>query len=224
MVRRATKSFQHQTYKNSWLLIYDTTPNRNLDLGIEPGMRIYQQSAIDAGATMGTLRNSANESAFQVSSPNCPTPDIFVHWDSDDWSDPRRIEEQVDFLNNHEHKECVGYNQMVFWDTRGPEPCVWIFKHPSRLYVMGTSMCYWASFWHERPFPDSKHEDHEWWMRNAAQCRGELSIQFGSVAPRMIASIHGSNTSEAYRDEIMIAPYWTKHPEFEAYCADRMAL
>lgn len=87
-----------------------------------PGREAYQSQAIRAlteqtydnvrlvqvpavpGVSIGEMRNRANALAA--------TADIIVHWDDDDWSHPRRIEEQVKALNE---ADCVGYNEMLFW-------------------------------------------------------------------------------------------------------------
>lgn len=59
----------------------------------------------DGSRSIGALRNEANRST------DC---DIICHWDSDDWSHPDRIAEQVALLQSS-GAECVGYNEMLFW-------------------------------------------------------------------------------------------------------------
>ncbi len=54
-----------------------------------------------------TLRNLANAQT---------DADIIIHWDSDDWSHPNRIAEQVALLQAS-GAECVGYGQMLFYST-----------------------------------------------------------------------------------------------------------
>src|SRR5258708_3294771 len=61
----------------------------------------------DGTKPIGTLRNEANA---QVDA------DIICHFDSDDWSHPNRIAEQIAQLQSS-GAECVGYNEMLFWDT-----------------------------------------------------------------------------------------------------------
>ncbi len=54
-----------------------------------------------------TLRNLANAQT---------EADVIIHWDSDDWSHPNRIAEQVALLQSS-GAECVGYGQMLFYST-----------------------------------------------------------------------------------------------------------
>jgi glycosyltransferase involved in cell wall biosynthesis len=61
----------------------------------------------DGSQPIGTLRNQANGTT---------SADIIVHWDSDDWSHPNRIAEQVALLQSS-GAECVGYGQMMFYST-----------------------------------------------------------------------------------------------------------
>src|SRR6185436_15303374 len=125
MVKRAIKAFKEQTYTGERWL-----------LSFNDG----------SGATIGTLRNRAVESI---------RADIIVHWDSDDWSHPRRIEEQVALLQSS-GKECVGYREMLFWDSRecqgraadgssvGPPTRVaaaWLYTNRDTRYCLGASLC-----------------------------------------------------------------------------------
>jgi len=97
--------------------------------------------------------------------------DIICHWDSDDWSHPRRIEEQVALLQAS-GKECVGYRDMLFWNhllDAGKSPTLtdgekrlnlnaggecWLYSNNDPRYCLGTSLCYWRRVWEARPFPD----------------------------------------------------------------------
>jgi hypothetical protein len=164
------------------------------------------------GITFGALRNQAN--AFAASA------DIIAHFDSDDVSHPRRIEEQVAFLQSS-GVEAVGYRELLFWDTR-QHGAAWIYAHPHPAYLVGASMCYWRRVWQAYPFDERvPHEDQDWWLHHWSKCASE-SLTIGG--PRMICGIHGDNTSEAYAREHMIAPSWNRAPEFDNYCAERMKL
>ncbi len=106
MVARAVRSFQAQTYRNKRLLILDNgRPRIQASL---PGNAAYVTAD---PASIGVLRNVANKFAGQLTGA-----DIIAHWDSDDWSHPNRIAEQVALLQSS-GAECVGYNEMLFWNT-----------------------------------------------------------------------------------------------------------
>ncbi len=116
MVRRAVKSFRAQTYADKHLLIYDTSEPNMIDLcelaGVhmdDEDVTIRESKALDHHGnrkSIGYLRNRANH--------NASFADIICHWDSDDWSHPNRIAEQVALLQSS-GAECVGYNEMLFW-------------------------------------------------------------------------------------------------------------
>ncbi len=102
MVRRAVKSFRAQTYESKELVVFDNGG------GLAPcgtGAHIFAASAF-GGSSIGKLRNAANHA--------CTGADIICHFDSDDWSHPNRIAEQVALLQST-GAECVGYNEMLFW-------------------------------------------------------------------------------------------------------------
>ncbi len=109
MVARAVKSFRAQTYERKRLLIWDTTPivhgigHTDLDAGI------YHCDVPTQGESIGALRNKANGTVRDSQGG-----DLIVHWDSDDWSHPNRIAEQVALLQSS-GAECVGYSEMMFW-------------------------------------------------------------------------------------------------------------
>jgi glycosyltransferase involved in cell wall biosynthesis len=118
MVQRALAAFRAQTYPAKRLLIYDTSPVVDLwdTLGLvdDGDVEIIDSAAIDHHGrrkTIGHLRNRANHHAVSEG------VDIIAHLDSDDWSHPRRLQEQVALLEAS-GKMCVGYRELLFWDTR----------------------------------------------------------------------------------------------------------
>jgi hypothetical protein len=236
MVRRAVQSFEAQTYQDKRLLIYDTGgPGVSYD-SEERGI-VHCWRSTEAKQSIGELRNKANGRAWETG-----ILDIFCHFDSDDWSHPRRIEEQVALLQSS-GKDCVAYRKLLFWDTRKQhqpfeydiEGAAWVYSNPDPRYITGTSMCYWRSAWESCPFDDKNHEDQAWWLKNSSRCLGvpgfgyDTPIQGEPHVPRLIASIHGENTSEAYSTpeqarKTMSSLFWRRAPEFDGYCQKVMAL
>lgn len=215
MCARALRCFEAQTYPSADLLIYDTS-EQSLAFNPPRGARWTVAIPKTHGETIGALRNEANELAVSA--------DIIMHWDSDDWSHPRRIEEQVALLQAS-GKECVGYRDMLFWETypgcptcaktlgvhRDPSDCpharAWLYTNANPKYCLGTSLCYWRRVWQRHPFadlpkgPTGAGEDTQW-------LRGVDSLGVACVAaqddpnsddpmdqPRMIASVYGGNTT-----------------------------
>ena len=236
MARQAVENFRAQTYANKRLLVYDTSAEEiewpedwyeSDDLCLlESNCNSHHRTA----KTIGYLRNRANLASGEN--------DILIHWDDDDWSHPDRISEQVRFLQSS-GAGCVGYQEMLFWRTAteythadyevGIKPHesrrdeAWLYRHPSDRYALGTSLCYWASAWKQRPF---RHihvgEDKDW--INGVDTRGVTSLgrmiglgEFDySAEPRMIARIHSHNTTTLYRNGEMeknaasINPQWKR--------------
>lgn len=238
MIKRAIASFRAQTYERKRLLILDSAKvaqYHGTPYGEEHATTVWMPDM--NGKTVGALRNAANWSASERHSP-----DLIAHWDSDDWSHPRRLEEQV-YLLAATGKQCVGYRELLFWDTRwadrglpheDPSNEAWIFSHDNPTMVVGTSMMYRRGAWEASKFSETEsHEDYHWWLRNAAQCIGVSALKLptgdpGQPAvpcePRMICSIHGANTSGAYEPSKMRPPEWKRTPEFDERCERTMML
>lgn len=157
------KVFRSQTYENKWLLIYDNgrQPFPGWLERLEPREALV--SDLGRTAAIGELRNFAN---------TCAASDIIVHGDSDDWSHPNRITEQVARLQAS-GADVVGFNEMLFWregkrlttseslavylhdgmtSMRLPGEA-WLYKAAAGLTpALGTSLCYWRKTWERKPF------------------------------------------------------------------------
>jgi hypothetical protein len=229
MVARAVKSFRAQTCHGARLLVYD-----NGDVPIVRDRSWSVDWAVNRGrrASIGMLRNEAN---------TCANADIILHWDSDDWSHPNRIAEQVALLQSS-GAACVGYNEMLFWDARAAVEVdlstdtatdigeAWLYRTAVPNYAIGTSMCYWRETWQRNPFPDQSEgcDDLHWFNRGVKIVsvssgywnQYPTAINSQSI-PRMIASIHGGNTCariDAKQRE------WQRVQEWDAYCREAMKL
>lgn len=191
MGRRAVVSFLKQTYEERYrmLLILDTGAQANPTgdaiggVAIASGVAHVYRPAL-AGQTIGALRNEANRRT---------NAEIIVHWDSDDWSHPRRIEEQVALLETS-GKEAVGYRDMLFWRVDSAQPwntvyCAcgeayprsasrcpkcklycpageaWLYTNRVPTYALGTSLCYWREVWQRNAFADTSAGEDTLWLR-----------------------------------------------------------
>jgi glycosyltransferase involved in cell wall biosynthesis len=219
MLLQAIKCVRAQTYETRLLIL-------NSGDSLPPRSTVHYRTALKS---IAALRNQANDLVRS---------DIIAHFDDDDWSHPRRIEEQVALLQAS-GADAVGYNQMLFWDAR-PELCTgklpreWP-KAESWLYtgsILGTSLCYWRAAWERNPFRDpsenagGNNEDADFLLRVKAVGQPSLLAEFNPLeptgAPRMIARIHAGNASNpAYnRDEMAKYPaHWRRVPEWDAYCS-----
>ena len=174
MVVRAIRSFTAQTYDNRVLIIWDTGEE---PLNIREPKAVYCRPYSDGSRSIGELRNEAIGLAT--------TADIIVTFDSDDWSHPQRIEEQVRLLEAS-GAEVVGYSECLFWDERTKPVTLptankvgfgyverneaYLYSNPRPHYAVGASLAFWRDTWKRRPFPhlpipgnrQSAGEDGEW--------------------------------------------------------------
>ena len=182
MVQRAVDCFEAQSYESRALIVFDTGIPR-VDIRVNKlGRPVYMVGSVEsdcAHLTIGRLRNIANGHASAV---GC---DLIAHWDSDDWSHPRRLEEQVALLEASS-KACVGYRELIFWDTRAiaiddprcvsawqavpgssdetPRNEAWIYRNHQANWAAGASLLYRRDLWESQPFDDAPHEDQRWMM------------------------------------------------------------
>ena len=241
MARRAVESFRSQTYPAKRLLILDSGVTQ---LGFDSVSTAHGEFYV-AGfyvrgergpivPTIGELRNMANRLR------HFDEPDIFVHFDDDDWSHPNRIAEQVALLQSS-GADCVGFREMLFWRDSKNFGCqiadvgeAWLYSNPDPRYCLGTSLCYWRRTWERKPFealptsaPDSASEDAR--FITGLNCVGISGTAGEECAqPRMVARIHAGNTSQAYdprnmeRSNRVRGGPWRRVPEWDSYCRSVM--
>ena len=155
----------------------------------------------DGECSVGRLLNEANAKVKE---------DIIVHFDSDDVSSPTRIAEQVALLISS-GAECVGYNEILFWDTTPGQFCgAWHYHNRDRTFACGTSLCYWRKTWERVRFPDLTRGEDTYWIEHGVKCLGVSGIVDGE--PRLIATLHAGNTGS------QIVPgslEWQRAPEYD---------
>lgn len=249
MARRAVECFRAQTYDpiKRVLIIYDSGDNAWFDPRSDSENEMHIHCPMHAGKSIGELRNLANRYAFG---------EVILHLDSDDWSHPNRIAEQVALLQAS-GAECVGYREMLFW-REPPQTCpvcrgrngkhtslcaevenqgeAWLYTDAYR--PVGTSLCYWRSVWERQPFsdlpnphrkpnPDVRGEDVEWLRgvkAHAVSIMGPCKCHEPAREhePRMIARIHGGNSSGSYAVVGKSDHWWKRVPAWDSYCRERM--
>ncbi len=216
MTARAVRCFEAQTYENRVLIVWNTGQPLDWSSGIPP--RVWDATPTSSpNASIGRLRNDAN--SWALSGPD-PQPDLFAHWDSDDWSHPYRIAEQVALIESDPELDAVGYRDMLFWEQFIIEPFTgqaWLYTSPSN-YLLGTSLLYRREAWQRKPFMDINGGEDRHWIQGL-RTRGVSS--FPRPEPRMIASIHGANTSSRIDPT---SQQWQRMPVWDQHCRETMAL
>ena len=241
MAARAVRAFREQTYQNKRLRIlnHNTPPARDYGPMHRPhswelgdGVSEVEMPWTQEQLSIGELRNIAVRGAdYQV----------IIHWDDDDWSHPNRIALQVAHLQSS-GADVVGYNEILFWRmpnlarshgkiVDGGPGQAWIWKNAQG--TAGSSFAYWRKTWEQKPFPDQPRpgcvtgEDYSFVQGlNFAVVSGIPPAAGCEQTPRLVASIHGGNTS-SYDLEGMIARgsrEWRRAPEWDSYVRERMKL
>lgn len=240
---RAVRSFLAQTYEKKHLVILDTG-RESYSIARFPEFRSGMIS-LGGGVnkpedTIGRLRNLGNDIGSSWG-------DIIAHWDSDDWSAPTRLEEQVRHLQAS-GADVVGYSDMLFWRRGksrvmcdsfggdGPDGSVWVDSGQAWLhnngkpnYALGTSLMYWRKTWERKPFPDvSKGCDDYLWVRGLKVA--SVSSVIHDLQPRdfdqlldpmMVAEIHGGNTCARIVEP---STDWTRVPAWDSKLQEIMRL
>jgi len=189
---RAIECFLAQTYEYKTLLVLDNgrepfKVNPTMFAKVRDANVIFVHVVRSSTDTIGSLRNLAGELANGAH--------ILMHWDSDDWSAPHRMDVQVTQLMAagllEEPREVVGFSVMPFYDRK--DGSAWLYK--SNSYALGTSLCYWRDFWAQHHFPNkSVGEDTAWYQ----QCGVKVAVSTACLLkePLMIAERHDGNMSK----------------------------
>jgi hypothetical protein len=213
---RAVLCFLEQTYLDAHLLIYDTgvVPYEQY-MGHPSITVVYNPSSL--GRKIGALRNEAIDMV---------NADIIMHWDSDDWSAPRRVRNQLGLLLDCD--AVHGFHNLLFLDTRRqPERWAWEYDYMKlhgtrgRAHVVGSSLAYWRDTWKRTPFSESvTYEDPDWCKRV------DVCATNGVEHPLVIAEVHGGNMSNSYavfdKHNQSVNPEWRRAPEWDKYCSERL--
>lgn len=228
LAAKAVECFRRQTYGNKQLLILDSSFDRRHHIGVlEENPRIDYDHIVQAvGFTIGSLRNTANA---QTQS------EILIHWDDDDWSHPNRIAEQVALLQSSGvdvvgYNEMLFWRFLARTDvietTRPGDEWknfkpgevsgeAWLYTGTrGGVPALGTSLCYWRRVWEQHHFANETQGVEDHWLREknvAAVSSLYIGDELTGTAdddiadPRMIARIHGDNTSNGYKLEEYVA-------------------
>jgi glycosyltransferase involved in cell wall biosynthesis len=226
MTARAVRSYEAQSYQNKELIFFE-------NLGLE---------------TIGALRNKANALA---------TGEIICHFDTDDTSHPNRISEQVALLTASDadavgYSEMLFWRtpQAEAWlyahrrpgHALGTSLCYWretweckafadapkgeCATGEDHLWRLGLNVvsvgCFERIVGYTTEYSDTRNPQY----RIVAQI-AQIANPARIGEPRMIASIHGGNSSNAYNIEAIIArggTEWMRTPSCDSYCREKMKL
>jgi glycosyltransferase involved in cell wall biosynthesis len=163
---------QYQTYPSTEILVVSSGEDVS-DL-IPPEVRSLKLSGKPA---IGSMRNAGCEAA---------RGEVVAHFDDDDFSHPRRLEDQVRRLISS-GRSVSGYRSMRFTDGGR-----WWLYQGSGDYALGTSLVYRRDFWQRNRFPDLNVGEDNQFVSRARACGAIVTVNAGEM---MWASIHEQNTS-----------------------------
>ncbi len=177
---QALQCFLDQTYPNKQLVIFDDVDEpsfpefRDGDIGSLVIRRVSSRFNIPAKRNFACVASKG---------------EILMHFDSDDWSAPERMADQVQRLEES-GLPVTGYKSMFFYQVETGRA----FKYVGafRDYAIGTSLAFSRPWWEKHPFPESFSigEDNE--IVNEA--RKQKQITCVDAACLMVARIHSQNT------------------------------
>lgn len=194
LIELAVTSFLNQTYKDSELVIVDNGV-KPTEVLAHPHIRYIR---VPPGRLLvtGQMRNLCCENALG---------EVVAHFDSDDWSHPLRLEEQLAQLVGG--VQVVGYNICQFWDCDKRRA----FELKTGEAALGTGQMYFKSYWERHRFVPQKYKE-DILFSDRAQKEGVLKMMSG--IGRLVVRRHSANTwgartkidgnSDAWRDIAMM--------------------
>lgn len=115
--------------------------------------------------------------------------EVIVHFDSDDWSAPTRIEREMQIMQKEKTAVC-GFRRMYFWQVDRRQ--AWIYNG-AHDYVLGTSLMFRRSWWAHNPW-NAKFRigsDNVF----VAQASHAKQLASSLVTDQMVARNHSDNTN-----------------------------
>ena len=124
--------------------------------------------------------------------------DLICHWDSDDWSAPTRISEQVQHFEEAQNpftgNSVVAFDSMLFFHEETKTAYYYV---GSPLHGIGTSLCYAKSWWKAHPFSAGTRKDPNE-GEDGDFCKVARDASQMATRPcdsTMVARMHKGNTS-----------------------------
>ncbi|MEP6610955.1 MAG: CmcI family methyltransferase [Mucilaginibacter sp.] len=141
-VPHAIRYFLRQAYQPKELIIIDDGEQPVDDL--IPEAENIRYIRLHSKITLGAKLNMACELA---------RGEIIANWDDDDWYADRRLEYQVEALQNAKIQVC-GINRLLYYDVRLNRAHEYIYPDDQRVWLIGSSLCYQKKFWVLHRFAD----------------------------------------------------------------------
>lgn len=174
--RRAVECFMAQTWQNKELVVLDDADGPSFDS--PPAGALYEK--LKKRYQIPDKRNMICEMA---------RGHVIAHFDSDDWSKPTRIEEQIRLLLTN-NKPVTGYRVMLFWDEI--ENRAWQYDGNAD-YALGTSFMFTKAWWRSHKWDRTFEHGSDGPFIREAWNSGAL-VNPPDVNKMMVARTHKGNT------------------------------
>jgi glycosyltransferase involved in cell wall biosynthesis len=180
----AIQSYLSQEWSEKELIVVDSGLDRVEDLFVNvPGAKyIYYREENRPKhlphTPIGTKRNIACENA---------SGEIICHWDDDDFSQPKRITDQVMMLKVT-GKSVAGYNKIK--EVSATSGGLTEYAVPENM-ACGTSLCYRKDYWKDHKFKNTSFGE-DWMFVEEALELGQLITTDGREY--IMATSHPGNT------------------------------
>lgn len=175
---QAIASYLHQLYAPTELIIVDNGEDGSEEVVPQHASIYYHR--VQGQYNVGDMRNFCCALA---------QGDIICHFDSDDWSRPERVGEQVKRLVDNK-LDVTSYSTLLFYEQRKDKLFLWSMS--GRFNVsLGTGLCYWKKWWESHRFMSLPYgEDSRFWMQAGREGK-IMSVPAGNM---IIGRVHESQT------------------------------
>jgi glycosyltransferase involved in cell wall biosynthesis len=179
-IPQAIKSFQDQTYPAKELIVLDN--GTDITEALIPTDPAIKYAKVTGNKTVGEMRNLCVKMAQGK---------VICHFDSDDWSHPDRVTDQVTRLGTF--GVVTGYSEMLFYDVRNERTYLWRLPQSPARMVLGTSLCYTREWWSKHPFePRQIGEDIRFFKVALKEAHRMVSLT--PAKKMMVARVHQQQT------------------------------
>ena len=172
----ALPSYRSQDYPNLELVIVEDGPGTILDLVEDiPGLNYIRLA--QGADTLSEKRNIGCRAAHG---------EYICHFDSDDWSAPGRVSEQVNALRGHPNDQVTGYGSNVLWYD-------FVDKQASRYTgsIWGANLTYWRSYALDHPWDETVTNAEDSAFLEPARIRNVVVSCDGGQ--NFVATLHSGN-------------------------------
>lgn len=182
--QQAVDCFLAQTYSEKELIILDDCDDRSFSEA--PKHKWIDYWIVDPNLNIPRKRNSACQATGGK---------YIIHFDSDDYSVPERMAEQVDFIRSS-GKAVAGYSDLLIYDTMSDQ--VYQYKSPRKDYAVGTSLIYRRDWWQTHAFnankPIGSDTEFVFWAAK------EKQIATQSGLGKIVARLHPDTSGRGIKD------------------------